>query len=65
VETWNGTRWRLTRLTLPVGQAGGLASVSCVSTAACVAVGNGSAADSYAEVYAHGTWHFSATKNPA
>lgn len=68
VATWNGARWRLTRLTLPAGSqavAGGLAGVSCASTVACVAVGNGSAADSYAEICAHGTWHFSATRNPA
>lgn len=64
-ETWNGTKWRLTRLPLRANQSAWLSGVACASTAACVAVGTGPAADAWAEVYAHGVWRQLAPKNPA
>jgi hypothetical protein len=39
LEQWNGTRWAIPPTPNPYGVGGGLESVSCVSVAACTAVG--------------------------
>jgi hypothetical protein len=65
-ETWNGSKWRVGLLPLPSGDnhSAQLNGVSCVSRAACVAVGVSGNGTSYAEVYAGGKWRLSATVNP-
>jgi len=63
--TWNGSRWRLTRLPVAGGGMAALHAVACASAASCVAVGTGPAANAFAEVYAHGAWKQSTPKNPA
>ncbi len=66
-ETWNGADWRVTLLPEPPGDtvSAPLNSVACVSAARCVAVGSTLGIGlSYAEVYASGKWHLSATQNP-
>jgi hypothetical protein len=64
-ETWNGTKWRLTRLPLRANQSAWLSGVACASSAACMAVGTGPTGGAWAEVYAHGVWKQWAPKNPA
>jgi hypothetical protein len=64
-ETWNGVRWRLTRLPLRANQSATLSGVACASATRCVAVGTGPTANAFAEVYSRGVWRQSAAKNPA
>ena len=65
-ETWNGSKWHVVRLPLPSddNHSAQLKGVSCLSRQACVAVGVSGNGTSYAEVYASGKWHLSATVNP-
>jgi len=65
-EAWNGKRWRVSQLPQPASDNNfaELNADSCASTSSCVAVGIYGAGDSFAEVYANGRWHLSATRNP-
>jgi hypothetical protein len=65
-EAWDGSNWRLQPLPDPPDDhySADLTSVSCVSAAACVAVGVSGNAQSYAELYQAGRWRLMSTQNP-
>jgi hypothetical protein len=64
VEKWNGANWSRQASANVLNSENSLASVSCMTTGGCVAVGTSFASATYtplAETNAHGTWSISAT----
>ena len=68
-ERWNGTRWSAQAITLPAGDFGGLAAVSCTSSVQCTAVGetqpDSTTSATLAERWNGHTWTAQSTPDPA